>query len=328
MRIVLWTVFAAILAAAGSAAAGAWWGYQRFVGPGASGSDVTMVIEKGWGLNTIAAELTEAGVIEDPLVFVVGARVLAGGRPLQAGEYQFPARVSAREAMRLMLEGTTVQRRLTVPEGLASAEVLALLAAAEGLDGNMPTEVPAQGALLPETYYYSWGDSRADLLARMQQAMADTVAELWAKRDPAIPLKSPEEALTLASIVEKETGVAAERPRVAAVFINRINQGMPLQSDPTVVFALTEGKQPLERDLTHADLAIDHPYNTYANPGLPPGPIANPGRASLESVLHPLTTGDLYFVADGNGGHAFAETLEEHNRNVAKWRKLQDGAAK
>jgi UPF0755 protein len=262
-------------------------------------------------------------VITDPLVFSAGVRVYGEERPLQAGEYRFAARLSMRQVMEQMIEGATIVHRLTIPEGLTSAEIVALVAAAPDLDGSVPAALPMDGTLLPETYFYSRGDTRAQLLERMRKGMSDALAELWPARDGAVPLKSVAEAVTLASIVEKETGLAKERPHVASVFFNRLAQGMPLQSDPTVIYALTGGKGPLGRGLTKADLQVANPYNTYVNPGLPPGPIANPGRASLEAVLHPDSTKDLYFVADGNGGHAFAATLDEHNRNVAAWRKQQ-----
>jgi UPF0755 protein len=222
-----------------------------------------------------------------------------------------------------VIDGVTVKHRLTIPEGLTSAEIVALVAAAPDLEGSVPAALPADGSLLPETYFFSKGDTREQLLERMRKGMSDALAELWPARDGAVALKTVAEAVTLASIVEKETGLAAERPRVASVFFNRLAQGMPLQSDPTVIYALTGGKGPLGRALLRADLQVASPYNTYANPGLPPGPIANPGRASLEAVLHPDSTKDLYFVADGSGGHAFAATLDEHNRNVAAWRKQQ-----
>lgn len=223
----------------------------------------------------------------------------------------------------MLVDGRTVVHRVTVPEGLTSVEIVAIVAASEVLEGAVPPP-PVQGALLPETYHVARGDERAAVIGRMAEAMNEALARLWPTRAPDLPLASPAEAVILASIVEKETGIAAERAKVAGVFYNRLALGMPLQSDPTVVFALTDGKMPLGRALTRDDLAIDDPYNTYKVNGLPPGPIANPGLASLEAVLKPEATDALYFVADGTGGHAFARTLDEHNRNVAKWRKLQD----
>ena len=209
-----------------------------------------------------------------------------------------------------------------MPEGLTVAEVLALVGGAEGLAGEADGAL-AEGALLPETYNYSWGDDRGDLVDRMAAAMDAALAELWEGRADELPFDTPEEALVLASIVEKETGIAGERARVAAVFVNRLRRGMRLQSDPTVVYALTEGSGALGRQLIRDDLAVQHPYNTYVHAGLPPGPIANPGRASIAAALDPAVSGDLYFVADGSGGHAFAPTLAQHNRNVARWRRLR-----
>jgi UPF0755 protein len=307
----------------GLAGGTAYWGFTKFHEAGPSPAPTTLVIDQGLGVQAIADKLAGAGVIRRPVVFAAGVRIYAEGRPLQAGEYEFPARASMREVMQRMIDGATIVRRLTIPEGLTSVEIIALVAAAPGLEGPAPTTVPAEGTLLPETYFYSRGDTRAQIVARMEKAMRDVLAELWAARDGTVALASPEEAVTLASIVEKETGVAGERPRVASVFFNRIDRGMPLQSDPTVIYALTGGKAPLNRALTRADLQLADPYNTYVNVGLPPGPIANPGRASLEAVLHPASTKDLYFVADGTGGHAFAETLDQHNKNVAAWRKVQ-----
>jgi UPF0755 protein len=313
-----------IVLGAGLAGGAAYWGFTKFHEAGPATAPMTLVVEQGLGVQAIADRLAAAGVIRRPVVFAVGVRIYAEGRPLQAGEYEFPAHASMRQVMQLMVDGATIVRRLTIPEGLTSVEIIAVVAAAPGLEGPVPPAVPADGTLLPETYFYSRGDTRAQIVERMETAMRDVLAELWAARDSTLALASPEEAVTLASIVEKETGVAAERPRVASVFFNRLDRGMPLQSDPTVIFALTDGKAPLNRALTRADLQVADPYNTYVNAGLPPGPIANPGRASLAAVLHPASTKDLYFVADGTGGHAFAETLDEHNKNVAAWRKLQN----
>jgi len=323
MRFVLRLLGLLVLLVVGLAAGTAYWGYQAFNETGPASGDTTVVIERGSGVRDIAASLHEAGVIGEPLVFLAGVEIFAKGRPLKAGEYLFPARLSMHEAMQRMIDGTTVVHRLTVPEGLTTAEIVALVAACPELVGPAPKDLPADGALWPETYFFSRGDTRADLVGRMQKAMQEKLAELWQARDATTPLKTPAEAVTLASIVEKETGVAAERPHVAAVFFNRLAQGMPLQSDPTVIYALMDGKGPLNRALTHADLQTASPYNTYLNAGLPPGPIANPGRASIEAVLHPATSKDLYFVADGSGGHVFAETLDDHNKNVARWRQLQ-----
>ena len=325
MRFIAWlfgTAFLMILLVVG----GCYVAYQHFVGPGPLRADATLVIPRGSHLGDIGSQLEQAGVIESGQVFAVGARLFAGGRSLQAGEYEFAAGISARDVMQQMIDGRTVKRRLTIPEGLTVPEILDLVRRAEGLEGDLPegAQTLQEGTLLPETYFYGWGDSRAGMIGRMQVAMQKTLAELWAGRAAKLPRDTPQGAVTLASIVEKETALSDERPRVAAVFYNRLARGMKLQSDPTVIFALTEGKAPLGRPLAHADLEVASPYNTYLNAGLPPGPIANPGRASLLAVLHPLATKELYFVADGSGGHAFAATLDEHNRNVANWRKLNE----
>ncbi|MGF1639758.1 MAG: endolytic transglycosylase MltG [Rhodospirillales bacterium] len=298
------------------------WAYHRYRAPGPLGADAVVVVDKGIGVRAIADRLAEAGVIADPLLLRFAARLDGSDKAFRAGEYAFPAGVSLRQVVAMLSEGRTVVRRVTIPEGLLSSEVIALITATEGLVGEVGPP-PPDGALLPETYHVSYGDSRADLIARMTAAMDRSLAELWARRPPDLPLKTPEEMLILASIVEKETGMAEERPRVAAVFLNRLRKGMPLQSDPTVAYGLALGAAPLARPLTFADLATPTPYNTYVIDGLPPGPIANPGRAALEAVLDPSDSDELFFVADGSGGHAFARTLEEHNRNVANWRKIQ-----
>jgi UPF0755 protein len=222
----------------------------------------------------------------------------------------------------MLANGETVARRLTVAEGLTVAEVFQLLADTEALEGDLPPP-PEEGSLLPETYFYALGDSRIGLVSRMQDEMRQTLDELWRGRAQNLPLRTKREALILASIVDKETGVADERDKVAAVFINRLRRGMRLQADPTVIYGLTEGGGPLGRELSQRDWAHASAYNTYQIDGLPPGPIGNPGRASIEAVLNPAAVDYLYFVADGSGGHAFARTLEEHNRNVARWRQIK-----
>lgn len=310
-----------LLAAAGAAA---WWA-SLFYGGGPLKEERLVLLEPGAGVGGIARRLEEAGVIESGLAFEIGAAL--SGESLKAGEYLFSPGISAVEALEKIRRGEVYLRRLTVPEGLTTAQALALVAEATGLTGPLPDKVP-EGALLPETYTYTYGESRQAMVERMREAMAHLLAELWLGRAPELPLDSPEEAVILASIVEKETGLAEERARVAAVFLNRLTRGMPLQSDPTVVYALTEGEGPLGRPLTRADLGIDSPYNSYRVPGLPPTAIANPGRAALEAVLHPLATDELYFVATGDGGHVFSRTLEEHNANVRRYRTREsEGAA-
>ncbi len=298
------------------------WAISHFNAPG-TGLETVVVFPRGAGLNAIADRLGQAGVIARPQIFVLGVRFMNKGRALKAGEYRFPGQATPRQVVDILVAGQTVMRKLTLAEGLTTRQVLDLVAVAEGLEAGIP-KPPPEGALLPETYHYALGDRRAALIERMADAMRRTLAELWPSRTPNLPLANPKAALILASIVEKETGLNEERRHIAGVFINRLQRGMRLQSDPTVVYALTAGRGPLERRLSRADLERPHPYNTYLNKGLPPGPIANPGRASLQAVLRPLATDDLYFVADGSGGHAFASTLVQHNRNVARWRKIRD----
>jgi UPF0755 protein len=309
-------VVLALLAAAAASGYVFWLGYT---GPGPSGQPVTLIMPKGEGAWALANRLAEAGVVRNAPTFFLGSEVDGSARRLRAGEYAFNAGISARDAAALIASGQTVKRRLTVPEGLTVAEIVRLIDGADGLTGSVPA-APAEGTLLPETYFFSYGDLKADMLARLRRAMGETIEQMWRERAEGLPLASPREAVILASIVEKETAVDAERPRVAAVFYNRLKRGMKLQSDPTVIYGLSNGKGPLGRELSRADLNGQSPYNTYQIAALPPGPIGNPGRASLRAALHPAQTEELYFVADGTGGHVFARTLDEHNRNVARWR--------
>lgn len=323
MRRLLNLFLTLVAAAAICGAAIAYYLFASFTGPGPSAEDKTIVIPKGIGVAGIAALLRQEGVIDSPDIFKLGVRLFSKNKPLLAGEYVFPKATSPSAAMGIMIAGKSITHRLTIPEGLSVREVLDLVAAAPLLDGPLPLEKPAEGTLLPETYRYLRGESRAAIVERMRAAMAEAIAQEWPKRAADLPLTSPEEAVTLASIVEKETSVNGERARVAGVFYNRLKKGMPLQSDPTVIFAVTLGKLKLKRGLTYDDLKIDSPYNTYVTKGLPPGPIANPGLAALQAVLRPDKHKEFYFVADGSGGHAFAETLAQHNKNVAAWRKIQ-----
>ena len=301
--------------------AGAWF-WNAFNAGGPLRDETVLVIPKGSGVGAIADLLAKEGVIESPLVFKLGVKFFSKDQPLHAGEFRFPTAASPRGAMQVLIEGKSVLHRVTLAEGWTVREMFDALQASPLLDGPLPPP-PAEGTLLPETYFFVRGDSRGALVERMKSNMTETLARLWAKRDPKVDLDSPYEAVILASIVEKETGLKDERARVAAVFHNRLKKGMALQSDPTVIYAVTLGKAPLGRDLTYADLKLDSPYNTYVVAGLPPSPIANPGEAALTAVLHPKSTKELYFVADGTGGHAFAETMDGHLKNVAKWRKLQ-----
>jgi len=298
--------------------------YDRFVRPGQNLAQVNLFIDKGMSLGDIGELLEEQGLLDSRWDFIIGVRLAKSERALKFGEYVFPARVSAKGVMQLLKAGRTLVRRQTIPEGLTSFEVYKIVLDTFGLEGEMPP--PArEGTLLPETYHYSWGDLRSTFIGRMDTGMKNLMAEEWSARDSGLPLASPKEALILASIVEKETALAKERPLVAGVFINRLNKGMRLQSDPTVVYGLTDGQGDLGRALTRKDIATKTLFNTYVIKGLPPGPICNPGADSIRAVLHPEKTDALYFVADGNGGHAFSKTLNQHNRNVAKWRKLKNG---
>ncbi|WP_374374761.1 endolytic transglycosylase MltG [Dongia sp.] len=309
----------ALLAIGGSSI----WFWNAFNGNGPLAEEKTVVVPKGSGVATIAALLAEEGVIRSPLVFKIGVQLFGKEQPLQAGEFRFPAAASPRGAMQVLIEGKSVLHRITIAEGLTVREIFGVLQGTPLLEGPLPP-LPPEGSLLPETYFFVRGDARGAIVERMQINMRAQLADLWEKRDTKLTtLESPEEAVILASIVEKETGVKAERARVAAVFHNRLKIGMPLQSDPTAIYGITLGRQDLGRNLTYADLKAVNDYNTYVIPGLPPAPIANPGIEALHAVLNPITSKELYFVADGTGGHAFAETLDQHNKNVAKWRKLQ-----
>ena len=320
MKRVLISVFIlAFLAFMAASTAWLWMG-TKVVNPGPSTTDTRVIINPGSSVALISSQLEQLGVIDSPLVFKLRARLTGVHKTLKAGEYNFPAHISIGAALQLLKGGNTVVRKITIPEGLSTMDVLELVMGADGLLGDVE-RVPGAGRLLPETYHYSWGDSRDGLIRRMEDDMSSLLGELGPNNFD--QLKSIDEVLVLASIVEKETAIDEERPRVAAVFLNRIKKGMRLQSDPTVVYAITHGVGELGRELTRADLAVESPFNTYKNRGLPPEPIANPGRASIEAVLAPAKTDELYFVASGDGGHVFAQSLKEHNRNVAKWRKIK-----
>lgn len=296
------------------------WDY--FQGAGPLQQETTVILEPGSGFNIIADKLTQAGVIDKPLLFKGMVLVLGEGRHFKAGEYLFKPAATPRNVMRQIADGKVVIHKITVPEGYKVADVISVLDQEPLLTGSIEP-MPAEGSLLPETYHFKRGESKAEVIGRMQQGMQKLLDELWQKRRSDLPLKSPQEALTLASIVEKETGVANERGHVASVFINRLRLGMKLQSDPTVVYGmeLVMGA-PLGRPLLSEDLKTPTPYNTYVIDALPPGPIANPGKAALEAVMNPPVTEDLYFVATGKGGHHFASSLDQHNKNVAAYRRL------
>lgn len=289
---------------------------QDWRGAGPSNAPVTAQIPRGATLARAAGELEKAGAIESATRFRVYARLFGTGAPIRAGEYQFPAGASPSVVLRLLQAGKVRQRFVAVPEGYPSVLVHDALLRADGLVGSVG--IPREGSVLPDSYAYERGDTRVSVVRRMQKAMRDYLGAAWAKRKPNIAVKTPAEAVTLASIVEKETGKPAERRLVAAVYANRLRQGMPLQADPTVIYPVTHGR-PLGRRILESELKAKNGYNTYAEAGLPRGPIANPGRASIDAVLAPAETPALYFVADGTGGHVFANTLEQHNANVQKW---------
>lgn len=284
----------------------------------------SIIIKKGQGVRAIGRALESAGIVSDERLFALQARFTDMHRKLKAGEYLFRPGMSIPDVLKHLSSNDTVIRSITLPEGLTSREIVDLLYADENLQGDVDL-LPIEGSLLPETYHYSLGDTRSDIINRMQQSLMDTKTVLWsAELANQMPYESWDEVLILASIVEKETAVARERPQVASVFVNRLRLGMRLQSDPTVIYALTNGLKPLGRTLTRKDWKYDHPFNTYVIKGLPPKPIGNPGKEAITAVLNPDETKYLYFVADGTGGHAFAKNLKEHNRNVAKWRKIKN----
>lgn len=281
-----------------------------------------LLVEKGVSMGEIAAQLKKDELIKSVSVFKVAARLSGKSTRLKAGEYRIPPRASTKMILDILVSGQNVVRRVTVPEGKTSAQIFDLLMETPGLSGDLPAP-PPNGALLPETYTFGYGVPRTVIVQRMSEGMQKTIDELWPYRDPDLPYTTKNEALTLASIVEKETSVPEERARIAGVFINRLKKGMRLQTDPTVIYAITNGSMDLKRRLTHADLRVDHPFNTYSRKGLPPAPICNPGRDSIQAVLNPLKTDEIYFVADGTGGHTFSKTFRQHKRNIAAWKRAR-----
>ena len=287
-----------------------WWGSSEVE------EDTAFVVPSGSSLTSVAHKLEDEGLIGSADSFLLWAKVLGGGDPIKAGEFLLPAGSSPSTILDTFQHGEVIRRFVTIPEGMPSIMVHERLMAEPLLTGSI--DVPGEGSVLPESYDFERGETRAAVLARMQKAMTDTIAELWPKRAPGIAVSTPEEAVILASIVEKETGVARERRMVAGLYSNRVKQGMLLQADPTIIYPITRGK-PLGRRIRQSEIAAVNGYNPYTMVGLPRGPITNPGRASIEAVLNPAQTEALYMVADGTGGHKFASTLAEHNANVARW---------
>ena len=304
------------------------WENANFSGAGPSAannaSETDVVIKSGVGLHGIAQELADAGVIESPDLFMLGVRLRHTASGLKAGEFAIPSRASMSDIMDILIEGKSIQHKITAAEGLTSDMIAKLVAADPVLTGEM-VATPAEGTLLPETYLFTRGTTRADIVARMQKAQSDLVAKLWAARAAGLPFKTPQEAVILASIVEKETSLPDERRHIAAIFVNRLRMGMNLQSDPTIIYTISGG-YPLGRGIREGELVKATAYNTYVIAGLPPTPICNPGKDSLEAVLDPGTSKDLYFVAAGNGGHVFSANIADQTRNVAALRARERAA--
>ena len=284
--------------------------------PGPLTRETSVVIKPGSSITLAAEQLEKSGIIKSADAFVNRAKIFGATSTIKAGEFIIPAKASNSDILDILTGGKTVQRMVTIPEGMPSIMVYERLMANDRLKGSIT--VPAEGSVLPDSYAFEKGESRAAVLKRMQAAMKKTIDELWPKRSKATVVKTPQEALALASIVEKETALKSELRLVAGVYSNRITQGMMLQADPTIIYPITKGK-PLGRRIRQSEIADVNDYNTYAMVGLPKGPIANPSRAAIEAVLNPQKTKALFFVADGKGGHVFADTLQEHNANVEKW---------
>ncbi|MBS0334950.1 MAG: endolytic transglycosylase MltG [Proteobacteria bacterium] len=313
-------LFAAVVAVAVLAAA---WGLWSWFGPGPTAKDgqtTDVILPKGAHVAQIGGALERAGVIRSRLVFEVAAKFSGAGRKLKAGEYEFRSGESMSAVLGDIAGGRVVRRFVSAPEGWTSQMVADAVNAAPLMSGQAQT--PPEGSILPDSYQYQRGDDRGALVRKMRDARDKLLAELWAGRSPGLPLRTPEEAVTLASIVEKETGIPSERPRIAAVFENRLRAGVKLESDPTIIYGVSKGR-PLGRGITKGEIETPTPYNTYRIVGLPPTPIANPGRAALEAVLNPPKSDEMFFVANGTGGHVFASTFAEHQANVAKWRAIE-----
>jgi len=315
-------IFTLLVVTAIAVGAGLFIGKQRFEAPGPLPEDKVVNIPRGLGIRDIADLLQREGVIDQPYVFMGAVVVLKARGELKYGEYQFSKLSSVADVVETITEGKVIQHAFTVPEGLTSEQIVARLLENDALTGQIK-EIPREGTLMPETYRFTRGMTREQIIQRMQQAHRRVVQEVWEHRMQDLPLKTPEQLVTLASIVEKETAKPDERTRVAAVFVNRLKTRMRLQSDPTIIYGLTGGKGSLGRPLMKSEIEQATPYNTYVVDGLPPGPIANPGRASLEAAANPARTKELYFVADGTGGHVFSDNYTEHQKNVARLRGIE-----
>lgn len=302
----------------------AYYALSTFNAPGPLETNTTFLVKSGMSLDNISDSLERNEIITDTRIFKVIAQTYLKGDSLKAGEYEIKAGSSMKDVMELLRSGKSILYSISFPEGLTVRQMFNRMLDDQNLEGELPSELPPEGSLRPDTYKFSRGTTRLEIVKQARAAQEKLVDEIWARRDSALPVDDKQDFVTLASIVERETGKADERPRVAAVFINRLKKGMRLQSDPTIVYGIFGGEgKPADRPIYQSDLKKDTPYNTYIIKGLPPGPIAAPGKAALEAVANPSRTDELYFVADGTGGHVFAKTLEEHNVNVKRWRKLE-----
>jgi UPF0755 protein len=321
----LLSIFIVAIALAGGAG---YFAYTKFQTPSTNQIEKIITIPKGTGSMVVANQLKAEGIVSDVYVFLAVIKFMPPTETVKAGEYEFAPHMKMQDVIAKLKKGDVYKRQFTIPEGLTSFEILEKLKSVPDLEIDAAT-IPPEGSVLPDTYQYRKSDKLSAEIAQMQAAQKSLIEKEWPTREANLPFQTVNEALTLASIVEKETGVASERKRIAGVFINRLRQGIPLQSDPTVIYALTngqpknDGQGPLGRRLLLRDLDIISPYNTYKNVGLPPAPIANAGRDAILAVLHPEANDFLFFVADGSGGHVFARTLAEHNQNVANWRKMR-----
>ncbi|MBY3086480.1 endolytic transglycosylase MltG [Rhizobium laguerreae] len=304
---------------------GFYYATSTYRNPGPLQTNTNFIVRNGAGLAEIASNLERNAIISDARIFrYLTATHLSAGESLKAGEYEIKARASMRDIMELLKSGKSILYSVSFPEGLTVRQMFDRMLQDTVLEGDLPAALPTEGSLRPDTYKFSRGTKRSEIIEQMAAAQQKLVDQIWDKRDSSLPLRSKEEFVTLASIVEKETGVPDERAHVASVFLNRLGKGMRLQSDPTIIYGLFGGEgKPADRPIYQSDLKRDTPYNTYVIKGLPPTPIANPGKDALEAVANPWKTQDLYFVADGSGGHVFSATLEEHNANVKRWRKLE-----